>query len=51
MKEVEIPLLMTGGTDLNFFDNKTLSNWAGPNHWKFRAPPKGKNNNPRNTPY
>ena len=23
--------------EFEYFDSKTLENWAGPNHWKFRA--------------
>lgn len=33
---------MESSDDFTFFDPKSLGNWAGPNHWKFRVPQKGK---------
>lgn len=29
--------MMTTDNEFAYFDPKTLENWAGPNHWKFRA--------------
>ena len=40
-KEVLIPGSITTENEFMYFDPKSLKNWAGPEHWKFRAPKKG----------
>src|SRR5689334_15734372 len=30
------PFIITTENEFAYFDPKTLQNWAGPNHWKFR---------------
>jgi hypothetical protein len=33
--------MLASSNEYAYFDSKMLSNWAGPNHWKFRQPTKG----------
>lgn len=34
------PGVLTTNNEFSYFDPKSVRNWAGPEHWKFKAPAK-----------
>lgn len=44
---VEAGVAIDRDSEYSFFDERALSGWAGPNHWRFRAAATGTNDTPR----